>query len=255
MNFRILTNRFLLGKFSILILMVMAWTGITFPFQFFNSSKPADPLKDMVRSTIVDNGMLIILQDGGALEEQAYAQGAEVQDWSSGRNIEILSVALAARYCPTPNAIQPPLNLYLAWSSPDQNAIYELGPNVRPLYLFFNFTRIFGSDGRLFQLTPRSNILQRFCSARSINQGNPTIIILNDSIYPMISSVQTEEITWMAFQEANRESERLVERVYSKAGYILIDSSIETEIAHSFLEGFAVNNPPNEHGALIQVFP
>jgi hypothetical protein len=256
MNFRILASRYNLGQYVIIILMVIAWLGITFPIQFLNTVQSSVPLAETINSTLTANDTLIILQDDGTLLDREYPIGVEIITRSPGANIEVLTMALVERYCSASlDAKQLPENLFLAWSSKDRNAIYALGPTVRPLYLFFYFSRIIGTEGQLFHLAPRNNILQSYCSVASMNQGVPTIVILNDSIYPMMSSVQTREILWMRFQEASQSPDVLVDQVDAKEGFVLLDSSIEIEPDHPFLLRFATNNQPIGSGALLQISP
>jgi hypothetical protein len=123
------------------------------------------------------------------------------------------------------------------------------------MFLFFQFDRVLGTNGRLFRLSYRTEIFQKYCEVRTLDRSSPILLIMDDNVFPLLNSVQTGNIIWLSYKEVVQPPFSKLDQIVSEQGVILIDASLKIEQNTQLMIRF-----PNKHalvgkGSMLQLYP
>jgi hypothetical protein len=245
------------GHLGFLLVLGMIYGLLSLPIRTITATNREVVLQNKIRETIQISDTFIVIKDSGTLSSIAQKQGAEVIFWQGDGGDSYKIFNLVDPFCKQLDNIgkgDSTKNIFLAWDDKDHDTLYSLGSIVRPLFLFFQFNRVLGTDGKLYRLSYRTQIFQKYCEVRALDQSSPTLLIIDDNVYPFMSSIQTGNIIWLSYKEVQPPFSNL-EQIISEHGVILVDASLTIDQNALLMERFPNQHPLVGKGSMLQLYP
>ena len=246
------------GHLGFLFVLGMIYCLLSLPIRPSTVTNREVALENKIREIINTFDTFIIIKDSGTLSSNAVKQGAEVIFWQDAGENNSRLINFIDPFCKQLDNMgreDSPKNIFLAWDDTDHDTLYSLGSIVRPLYLFFQFDRVLGTDGKIYRLSYRAQIFQKYCEVRALDQSSPILLIMDDDGYPFMSSIQTGNIIWLPYKEAVQPPFSKLEQIIKEHGVILVDASLEIDQNNPWMERFPNEHPLIGEGSLLQLYP